>query len=780
MMSTLARILFFALILFASSVATASDVKIDSSTVRTDQAAVERIAKQIERNTLTSNNDLKRLIEQVTDYKSHAGDCISARQAESNDVTQQIMALGPAVKGESWQVTSSRLQLERQQTQTSQLLASCRLLEVSSANVLRDLLKLQNERLTNRLQTRGPPTGHIIEQLLPELSKPSKLFNLQRLRDRLGSGSPDTLYWLGALTLLGLAGGLLWRHRLARVTPVDAAHDLTRAVAQAIALSLNRYRPGLLVSGLWSIYWLTAGPAAWGWPLLAGISFLLFAYHLALVAIRATFNPPAPARPYLPFSKPLAQRFGKSLRWLALNGTIGGAIFATPIADASSPNLILLARSLWGTLLVLNIIWTVWLIRSLRGKRGIGPVRVTIAILLLVGLAAEWTGFRDFSQFVVGGVALTLVCLLIAWLISALSSDLIDSMDEGRHAWERRLKERLGVSGNNFVPGLFWLRILIHILIWVALIFSLMRIWGVPSTTQMVMLSWVMRGFTIGQVTIEPTRVLIALMVLALLLSLGSWARAVLDQRLSHARLERGAREAAVAITGYGIIIAAALISLVVAGVAFQNLALIAGALSVGIGFGLQNIVNNFVSGLILLFERPIRTGDWIVVGSVEGFVRRISIRSTQIQTFDRADVIVPNSELISNSVTNWMLRDTFGRVRVPIGVAYGTDTQQVKEILLRVAREHPLVIQDSSAIPNPHVLFLSFGDSSLNFELRAYIRDVGERLSVHSDLNFAIDAAFREVGIQIPFPQRDIHIITPPQDPHSRPDPTAEREPPA
>ena len=763
MMPSLVRILLSVLLLLAASTVSAAESKTDAATVRADQTAVERIGTQIERNTLSSSDNFKKLIDQVTGYKSLASDCISAQQTESNNINQQIDALGPAVKGESWQVTSTRLQLERQQTQTLQLLASCRLLEVSSVNVLRNLLKLQNERLTSRLQTRGPPTGRIIELLLPELSQPSKLFNMQRLQDRLGANSPDMLTALGALTLLGLAGGFLWRRRLARITPVDPEQDLARAVFQAIGLSLNRYRPGLLISGLWSIYWLAIGPAAWGWPLLAGLSFLLFAYHLALVAIRASFNPPAPARPYLPFAKPLAQRFGKSLRWLALNAAIGSAIFATPIADASSPNVILLARSLWGALLVLNIIWTVWLIRDLRGKQGVGPIRVTIAFLLLGGLAAEWTGFRDFSQFVVGGVALTLVSLLLAWLVSSLSGDLIDSIDEGRHAWERRLKARLGVSENRFIPGLFGLRILIHILIWVVLIFALLRIWGFPSSTQMVLLRWVTQGFTVGQVTIEPTRVLIALMVLALLLSVGSWARTLLDQRLSQARLERGAREAAVAIIGYGIIIAAALISLVVAGVAFQNLALIAGALSVGIGFGLQNIVNNFVSGLILLFERPIRTGDWIMVGSVEGHVRRISIRSTQIQTFDRADVIVPNSDLISGTVTNWMLRDTYGRVRVPIGVAYGSDTQQVKDILLRIAREQPLVIQDSSAIPNPYVLFMSFGDNSLNFELRAYIRDVGERLSVLSDINFAIDAAFREAGIQIPFPQRDVHIIRPP-----------------
>ena len=202
------------------------------------------------------------------------------------------------------------------------------------------------------------------------------------------------------------------------------------------------------------------------------------------------------------------------------------------------------------------------------------------------------------------------------------------------------------------------------------------------------------------------------------------------------------------------------LLALSMAGVELANIALIAGALSVGIGFGLQNIVNNFISGVILLFERPIKTGDWIVVGGTEGYVKKISIRSTQIQTFDRSDVIVPNSELISTQVTNWMFRDKLGRVIVPIGVAYGTDVELVKQILLDIAYQHPSVITKSPIISKPWVLFRTFGDSSLNFELRCYIRAVDDRLSVISDINFAIDKAFRDADIQIPFPQRDVHMI--------------------
>ena len=249
------------------------------------------------------------------------------------------------------------------------------------------------------------------------------------------------------------------------------------------------------------------------------------------------------------------------------------------------------------------------------------------------------------------------------------------------------------------------------------------------------------------------------MITIALILTIGGWFRKRLESTwLKHTRLDRGAQEATVTITGYVVITIAAVTGLSIAGFDFKSIALIAGALSVGIGFGLQNIVNNFISGLILLFERPIKTGDWIMVGNTEGYVKRIRIRSTEIQTFDRADVIVPNSELIASQVTNWMLHDTRGRARIPVGVAYGSDTQKVKAILEQVAADHPRVVNDGSA-PKPKVLFRGFGESSLDFELRCFINDIDERLQVVSDLNFAIDAAFRENGVEIPFPQRDLHV---------------------
>ncbi|MCB1379771.1 MAG: mechanosensitive ion channel, partial [Alphaproteobacteria bacterium] len=183
-----------------------------------------------------------------------------------------------------------------------------------------------------------------------------------------------------------------------------------------------------------------------------------------------------------------------------------------------------------------------------------------------------------------------------------------------------------------------------------------------------------------------------------------------------------------------------------------------AGALSLGIGFGLQNIVSNFVSGLILLAERPFKVGDWIVAGNAAGFVRKISVRATEIETFQNQTIILPNSELINNPVGNWTHRDHRGRIEIAIGAAYGASPRKVHEILLDVAARNPDVLKK----PPPNAVFMGFGESSLDFELRVHVLEVLDSMAVATRLRFEIFEAFEQNKIEIPFPQRDVNLKLP------------------
>lgn len=208
-------------------------------------------------------------------------------------------------------------------------------------------------------------------------------------------------------------------------------------------------------------------------------------------------------------------------------------------------------------------------------------------------------------------------------------------------------------------------------------------------------------------------------------------------------------------VLGYFSVSVALLSALSVMGVDLKSLGVLIGALSVGIGFGLQHIVNNFISGILILFERPFRIGDWIVINGHEGIVRKINIRSTELETFDKAQVIIPNADIISGALTNWTLHDTMGRLTINFGVGYASDLKKVLKLTLEAAEDDERILSD----PPASAIVTSFDDSSIGIQLRCYVGDISKRVSVKSDLIIKIHQIFQENGIEIPFPQRVITI---------------------
>ncbi|MGI9343434.1 MAG: mechanosensitive ion channel domain-containing protein [Gammaproteobacteria bacterium] len=262
--------------------------------------------------------------------------------------------------------------------------------------------------------------------------------------------------------------------------------------------------------------------------------------------------------------------------------------------------------------------------------------------------------------------------------------------------------------------------------------------------------------FTLGNVEISASTILGTIAGVILAIYVARFIRFTLDEDVfPQLPIATGAAAAASRLIYYGLVTGGILFALAASGVEVTRLTLVISALGVGIGFGLQGIVNNFVSGLVLAFERPFQVGDIIEVGLLTGRVREIGLRASRLRTFDGAEVIVPNADLIAGNVINWTLSDRMRRLDVKIGVAYGTDPAKVREILLEIAAGHEIVAKN----PEPVALFNEFGESSLDFTLRVWIPEAGDWPQITSDLNEAINAALEEAGIEIPFPQRTLHI---------------------
>ena len=377
--------------------------------------------------------------------------------------------------------------------------------------------------------------------------------------------------------------------------------------------------------------------------------------------------------------------------------------------------------------------------------------------LLVTGIVvALATGFIGLAAFLAGRFLVALGAIGALYILLVFTETLFSEVLTANTPRGRGVAAFFGLKPRTIELLGTMLSAAIRVLLVLIVLLPLLGPWGIFAADFFGVVRDATFGFRIGDVTISVTTILsaFAIILIGILVTRGL-QRWTSTQLLPRTKLEPGLQNSVSTILGYVGVIVAMVIALAQLGLDLQKIALVAGALSIGIGFGLQAVVSNFVSGLILLAERPIRVGDIINVKGEEGRVHRIHVRATEIETADRASVIIPNSELITGLVKNWTHGNTFSRIVVKVGVGYDSEVEKVRDILLEIARAHPSVMQS----PAPVVFLTGFGDSAINFELNAVVRNIADGGATKSDICFSIIARFREAGIVMPYPQREIVV---------------------
>jgi potassium efflux system protein len=657
--------------------------------------------------------------------------------------------------------------LNTKKEQLTSQLSACRLFLLRSDEIQLALQQQLRTVLKTRLLYAEPDILINIKAFPSALTSFLSNFNRALFINKTGVKNFTASQW--TILFLLLLTGWIASQKLKKIIQLFISTQTeTRLYAQwkqALLSVFTKYLPFLFPIAIFALFLtlISRSTPEEEFAVLRDLSYAILSYLAFLMVIRFLFYPPKPSRSFIAISEQLAKILIHRLKRLAGLCLIAYSAYVLLHNQIIPDSLLDLSENILVTLLAISLISIIWLIKKTPRILYHHPVlrfliTLILSTLLSTILVTEWLGYHLLAIYILRGVALTLLAAFIARLLHKITTLALDNFQGSEeHQWQHKLRRNLGLRSNDRLIELLWLRLLCYLLIWCGLGLYLLKIWGLGQTNLQSLLSALLHGFQIAQIQIVPLRILIGILFF-ILLSIATRLLRTYIAKTANLELAQGNRESLASIVGYIGFAIAILIGLLVAGVNFSGLAIIAGALSVGIGFGLQNIVNNFVSGVILLIERPIKPGDRIIVGDTEGYVRKISIRSTNIITTHRADVIVPNSELVSKQVTNFMLYDTNFLISTSVGVAYGSDIQAVKKLLLEIAQHHSQIITNRKGF-EPQVYFRKFGDNSLEFELVCLITDVNIKSDVQSDLNFAIEKIFHEHKIEIAFPQRVITV---------------------
>ncbi|HEV7248499.1 MAG TPA: mechanosensitive ion channel family protein [Shinella sp.] len=451
---------------------------------------------------------------------------------------------------------------------------------------------------------------------------------------------------------------------------------------------------------------------------------------------------------------------GAQLLWLLIFSMVivnGADYFLGTISEVlGSPVVLTVVKSFFASIIIGALLVVTAFIRPVL-RQGEKPdsqgrpwPRSVFVLLILTGLGLVFSsvlGYVGMARFIATQIVVT-GAVVVTMYIGFLSGRAVSATNAfAETAIGKRLEERFGLGQVALDQVGLAAGLGVYLLIFVCFVPLILLQWGFQVAD---IESWAYRIFTeirIGSITISLVGILAGILLFVAGLVITRWFQKWVDGNvLARSQVDAGVRNSVRTAVGYAGVALAGLVGISAAGINLSSLALVAGALSLGIGFGLQNIVSNFVSGLILLAERPFKVGDWVVAGTTEGFVRRISVRATEIETFQRQTVIVPNSLLINGQVGNWTHRNKLGRVDMAISVHGGNDPRKVQEMLVEVVRGQQGLLRN----PEPMVVFLAFSASSLDFEIRAFLADILNGTTVKSELRAAILERFRQDEIAI------------------------------
>jgi potassium efflux system protein len=590
------------------------------------------------------------------------------------------------------------------------------------------------------------------------------------------SGALVALFWgylfhlVGLLAFLALLG---WSTRRLRRRTTQWFADWRARHAQLellpIFVMVRILANSLLLAGL--IFWV--GFICWDFGVLGSnpaqfVLYLLGAWwllRLALALVQAFFAGEAAAG-VLPLGTTTSRFYRRSLKVFAVYLVLGSfALKSAPLLHFPE-NSRLFAEHFF---LVGLMIWSLWLMRrghlahlrpalpDPRWVRRPAVARVlkgTVLFLLAVTVLADLLGLGNLAVYVAQATAWTGLAALLFWFLWLLGETIIHHLLHPELGWARYRYP----AQQELVQRLYMFsRVVLSVVLGAMVILWSLNSWGVPPERVARAFRWLTWGPTLGPVKLTPLNLGATVLALYLGFWLSRLIRGLMLLRIfPRTGLDQGVQYTISTTVHYVVLILAVLVALTILGLPLTNLALVAGALGVGIGFGLQNIVNNFISGLILLFERPIKVGDLLVIDGQWGKVKEIRLRSTIFETFDRYVLIIPNSELVSNKVLNWThYGPGINRLTLKVGVGYNSDVGQVTQLLTDLCRANPRVVDE----PPPQIYFAVYGDSTLDFTIWVYLKTPADRVPATHELNGAILETLQQHGIKIPFPQRDLHL---------------------